>query len=157
MKPEEDSDEPAEVNAAELPEASASGVKLIFDDDIPKDVQTWFVPESRAKDFQVGEIVVERRTRQPRVYPRGEFILHLNGVDRVNSASYYTPEILTRTLVREVLSERLKGFGPEDADRLLTLTICEPAMGSAAFINEMCDQLANEYLRLKQAEDRADY
>jgi hypothetical protein len=108
------------------------------------------VPETRAGDFVPGEIVVERRTRQPRIYPRGEFILHLNGMDRINSASYYTPEVLIRTLVREVLSERLKGFGPEGADHLLSLTICEPAMGSAAFINEMCDQLAHEYLRLKQ-------
>jgi len=49
-----------------------------------------------------------------------------------------------------VLNERLKGFGPDDADHILSLTICEPAMGSAAFINEMCDQLAHEYLRLKQ-------
>jgi hypothetical protein len=126
------------------------GVKVVFDDDIPKDVQTWFVPETRAGDFVPGEIVVERRTRRPRIYPRGEFILHLNGMDRINSASYYTPEVLTRTLVREVLNERLKGFGPDDADHILSLTICEPAMGSAAFINEMCDQLAHEYLRLKQ-------
>jgi hypothetical protein len=138
-----------EEEASSGPEADR-GIKFIFDHDIPKDVQTWFVPETRAGDFVPGEIVVERRTRQPRIYPRGEFILHLNGMDRVNSASYYTPEVLTRTLVREVLSERLKGFGPEDADHVLSLTICEPAMGSAAFINEMCDQLAHEYLRLKQ-------
>jgi hypothetical protein len=138
-----------EEEASTGPEAGR-GIKFIFDDDIPKDVQTWFVPQTRAGDFAPGEIVVERRTRQPRIYPRGEFILHLNGMDRVNSASYYTPEVLTRTLVREVLSERLKGFGPEDADHVLLLTICEQAMGSAAFINEMCDQLAREYLRLKQ-------
>ena len=58
--------------------------------------------------------------------------------------------MLTRTLAREVLNERLKDFTPADADRILGLTICEPAMGSAAFINEMCEQLAHAYLRLKQ-------
>ncbi|MFQ3451769.1 hypothetical protein PMN64_00370 [Bradyrhizobium sp. UFLA01-814] len=153
---EQDSDEEEIENrdedAADPSNGSTNGIKLTFDDDIPTDVQTWFVPETRAGDFVPGEIVVERRTRQTRIYPRGEFILHLNGMDRVNSASYYTPEVLTRTLVREVLNERLKGFGPEDADCILSLTICEPAMGSAAFINEMCDQLAHEYLRLKQAQ-----
>jgi hypothetical protein len=127
-----------------------SGPKVIFDDDIPGNVQTWFVPEARAAAFREGEIVVERRSRQPRAYLPGEFILRLTGVDRANSASYYTPEVLTRTLVREVLNERLKGFSPADADRILELTVCEPAMGSAAFINEMCDQLAHAYLRLKQ-------
>ena len=124
--------------------------KPVFDDNIPGDCQTWFVPESRTGEFHDGEIVLEHRTKKPRVYKSGTFILHLNGVDRVNSASYYTPEVLTRTLVREVLAERLKDFGPERADEILSLTICEPAMGSAAFINEMCDQLAHEYLRLKR-------
>lgn len=151
---EPESEDETEERDEDASNGSTDGIKLIFDDDVPKDVQTWFVPETRAVDFRPGEIVVERRTRQPRIYPRGEFILHLNGMDRVNSASYYTPEILTRTLVREVLNERLKGFVPEDADRILSLTICEPAMGSAAFINEMCDQLAHEYLRLKQAQSR---
>jgi hypothetical protein len=150
--PDEDETENGNEDAADASNGSTDGIKLIFDDDVPKDVQTWFVPETRAADFVPGELVVERRTHQPRIYPRGDFILHLNGMDRVNSASYYTPEILTRALVREVLNERLKGFGPEDADRILSLTICEPAMGSAAFINEMCDQLAHEYLRLKQAQ-----
>ncbi|WP_050044914.1 hypothetical protein [Bradyrhizobium sp. LTSP849] len=149
---DEDEAEDGDEDAADTSNGSTDGIKLIFDDDVPTDVQTWFVPETRAADFVPGEIVVERRTRGPRIYPRGGFILHLNGMDRVNSASYYTPEVLTRTLVREVLNERLKGLDPEDADSILSLTICEPAMGSAAFINEMCDQLAREYLRLKQAQ-----
>ena len=141
----------ADTDSADAPSRAADGgPKVIFDDDIPGDVQTWFVPEARAAAFREGEIVVERRSRQPRVYLPGEFILRLTGVDRANSASYYTPEVLTRTLVREVLNERLKGFSPADADRILELTVCEPAMGSAAFINEMCDQLAHAYLRLKQ-------
>jgi hypothetical protein len=151
-EPDSDQDETENGDEDTTANGSTDGIKLIFDDDVPKDVQTWFVPETRAADFEPGEIVVERRTRQPRIYPMGTFILHLNGMDRVNSASYYTPEVLTRTLVREVLNERLKGFGPKDADHILSLTICEPAMGSAAFINEMCDQLAHEYLRLKQAQ-----
>ena len=90
------------------------------------------------------------RTGQARIYKTGEFILHLNGVDRVNSASYYTPEVLTHALVKEALKERLKDFGPEQADEILKLKICEPAMGSAAFLVEAIDQLAREYLISKQ-------
>jgi len=145
----DDAADAAEISGT-LARTADGGTKAIYDDDIPADVQTWFVPVSRVGEFQPGEIVVERRTRQPREYVPGEFILRLTGVDRANSASYYTPEVLTRTLVREVLNERLKDFGPADADRILELTVCEPAMGSAAFINEMCDQLAHAYLRLKQ-------
>jgi hypothetical protein len=37
------------------------------------------------------------------------------------------------------------------ADDILTLTVCEPAMGSAAFMNEAVNQLAEAYLERKQA------
>ena len=38
------------------------------------------------------------------------------------------------------------------ADRILELTVCEPAMGSAAFLNEAVNQLAEKYLDRKQGE-----
>ena len=107
-------------------------------------------PQSPGKRIQKRGSGVRTRTEQPRIYKTGEFILHLNGVDRVNSASYYTPEVLTRCLVQEALKERLKNIGPDEADSLLEMKICEPAMGSAAFMVEAVDQLAHEYLRLKQ-------
>lgn len=124
----------------------------VLDNAIPSDVPTWFVPVGRLTEFKPLEVVLEHRTRQARVYRKGEFVLHLNGIDRAESASYYTPEVLTQALVREVLDERLKAFAPKQADRVLELTLCEPAMGSAAFINEATDQLAHAYLKLKTRE-----
>jgi hypothetical protein len=85
----------------------------------------------------------------PRCYPRGTFIYRLAGRDRENSASYYTPESLTRCLVKYTLKELLKD---KTADDILKLHICEPAMGSAAFLNEAINQLAERYLELKQTE-----
>jgi hypothetical protein len=82
-------------------------------------------------------------------YPKGSFIYRLAGRDREKSASYYTPEVLTKTLVKYALKELLKD---KTADDILDITICEPAMGSAAFLNEAIDQLAEEYLRKKQQE-----
>ncbi|MEA3411654.1 MAG: hypothetical protein U9R74_08950, partial [Pseudomonadota bacterium] len=123
---------------------------VVHDDDIDPKTPTWFVPETRLEEFRKGEVVIERRTNRPRIYKTGEFILHLNGMDRVNSASYYTPAVLTETLVRETLKERLRGFGPERAYEILELRICEPAMGSAAFLVEALGQLADRYLALKQ-------
>ena len=38
------------------------------------------------------------------------------------------------------------------ADDILQMTVCEPAMGSAAFLNEAVNQLAETYLERKQAE-----
>ena len=115
---------------------------------------TWFVSKDRLEEFiAVGDDVVERtRDKKPRIYRDGSFILHLNGIDRQQSASYYTPEVLTRCLVEEALRELLKDFKPKDADRLLTLKLCEPAMGSGAFILEGVEQVAKRYLELKQAQ-----
>ncbi|WP_018158481.1 hypothetical protein [Thioalkalivibrio sp. ALE14] len=137
-------------------------IKPMYDDAVDPKQPTWFVPATRLEEFKHGEVVLEHRTEKPRIYRTGEFILHLNGVDRVNSASYYTPEVLTRTLVEEALKERLKDFTPEQADEVLSLNICEPAMGSAAFLVEAIDQLAHRYLELKQQQlgqniDPSDY
>ncbi len=84
-----------------------------------------------------------------KIYPRGTFIYRLAGRNREKTASYYTPEVLTRCLVKYALKELLKD---KTADDILKLTICELAMGSAAFLNEAINQLAEAYLEKKQKE-----
>ena len=84
-----------------------------------------------------------------RKYYKGAFIYRLAGRERQESASYYTPEVLTQCLVKYALKELLKG---KTADEILQLTVCEPAMGSAAFLNEAVNQLAEAYLDLKKKE-----
>lgn len=91
-----------------------------------------------------------------RIHPKGSFIYRMAGRDREKSASYYTPEVLTRSLVKYALKELFKAqIDPisdphAKADAILKLTVCEPAMGSAAFLNEAINQLAEAYLQLKQ-------
>ena len=82
-------------------------------------------------------------------YPRGTFIYRLAGRNREKSASYYTPEVLTQCVVKYALKELLKD---KMADDMLRLTVCEPAMGSGAFLNEAITQLAEAYLKAKQLE-----
>lgn len=93
-------------------------------------------------------------------HPKGSFIYRMAGRDREKSASYYTPEVLTQSLVKYALKELYKeqleplATVAEQADKILTIKVCEPAMGSAAFLNEAINQLAEKYLELKQlAED----
>ncbi|MDG0979943.1 MAG: N-6 DNA methylase, partial [Halieaceae bacterium] len=62
---------------------------------------------------------------------------------------YYTPEPLARLLVKHLLMERCEDLS---ADELLDLKILEPAMGSAAFLVETTNQLADLYLERKQRE-----
>ena len=82
-------------------------------------------------------------------HEKGKFIYRLAGRDRQKSASYYTPEVLTQCLVKYALKELLKD---KKADDILQFTVCEPAMGSAAFLNEAINQLAEAYLARKQHE-----
>ncbi|HDU8618300.1 TPA: class I SAM-dependent DNA methyltransferase, partial [Morganella morganii] len=83
-------------------------------------------------------------------------IYRMAGRDREKSASYYTPEVLTRSLVKYALKELFnEQIDPitdphAKADAILNLTVCEPAMGSAAFLNEAINQLAEAYLFHKQ-------
>jgi hypothetical protein len=112
----------------------------------------WFVPASRIEDYKTTERVYnidDNGNRFLRKYSRDTFIYRLAGRDRQKSASYYTPQVLTRCLVKYALKELLKD---KTADEILTLTVVEPAMGSAAFLNEAVNQLAEAYLERKQAE-----
>ncbi|MDN3918728.1 class I SAM-dependent DNA methyltransferase [Roseateles violae] len=118
----------------------------------------WFVPRSRIDEYKDDEKVydlTESGHRKLRMHPKGSFIYRLAGRDRQKSASYYTPQVLTQCLVKYALKELL---APENgrvqkADDILTLTVCEPAMGSAAFLNEAVNQLADAYLERKQQEE----
>lgn len=125
--------------------------------------RTYFVPASKVDSFKKTELVPDEFKR-PLKHPKGTFLFRLAGRDRERSASYYTPEVLTRCLTKYTLKVRLgEPLLPEDdtpelceervsADEMLNLTLCEPAMGSGAFLNEAVSQLAEKYLEKKQTE-----
>ena len=113
----------------------------------------WFVPAHDLGEYHDEEKVYDRDEqgrKKLRVHPRGTFVYRLAGRDRQKSASYYTPESLTRCVVKYALKELIPDDMP--ADPILELTVCEPAMGSAAFLNEAVNQLAEKYLDRKQGE-----
>ena len=122
--------------------------------DAPDDLASaWFVPARDLGEYRDDEKVYDRDEqgkKKLRVHPRGSFVYRLAGRDRQKSASYYTPESLTRCVVKYALKELIPDDMP--ADRIIDLTVCEPAMGSAAFLNEAVNQLSEKYLERKQGE-----
>lgn len=108
---------------------------------------SWFVPRNRIKEFNQEDVVF--KGGKALVYSKGTFIYRLAGRDREKSASYYTPEPLARLLVKHALMERCRHL---KADQILELKILEPAMGSAAFLVETTNQLADLYLECAQKE-----
>lgn len=114
---------------------------------------TFLVPLARRADFEEAEIRKDE-TGQDIIIRQGTFVYRLSGRDRQRSASYYTPEVLTKATVKYTLAgfvERLENK-TMTAQELLTLKILEPAMGAAAFQNEVINQLAELYLRYRQHE-----
>ncbi|MYB88505.1 MAG: ATP phosphoribosyltransferase regulatory subunit [Proteobacteria bacterium] len=87
----------------------------------------------------------------PLVYPARAFIV-TTGSDRRETGTHYTPKALTEAIVTETLTP-ITYVGPaEDTPReqwvlkspseLLDLKICDPAMGSGAFLVQACRWLA---------------
>ena len=112
----------------------------------------YFVSESELDQYTEEERVryeSGEKKGKLRMYEKGTFIYRLAGREREKSASYYTPEVLTKCLVKYALKELLKD---KTADEILHLTVCEPAMGSAAFLNEAINQLAEAYISKKEQE-----
>ena len=80
----------------------------------------------------------------PDLVPRGAMILQ-PGDERRRSGSHYTPRELTQPIVESALQPLLRRLGNgrhPTAAELLELRICDPAMGSGAFLVETCRQLA---------------
>ena len=116
---------------------------------------TFLVPYSRMSDFDISEVLCNQ-DGTPAILPKGTFVYRLNGRDRQKSASYYTPEVLTRSTVKYTLKTIIDEVreNKRKATELLELKILEPAMGAAAFQNEVINQLAEAYLIHQQRQLR---
>lgn len=69
--------------------------------------------------------------------------------ERRRTGSHYTPRSLTEPIVRHALEPAFERLGPNATpEQILDLKVCDPAMGSGAFLVEACRALA---ARLVQA------
>jgi hypothetical protein len=82
-------------------------------------------------------------SKQSGIIAKGSLYLQ-PGEERRKSGSHYTPRSLTAPIVETTLRPVLDRLGPKvTPEQLLDLKICDPAMGSAAFLVEACRQLAD--------------
>lgn len=116
---------------------------------------TLLVQRSRRDDFDEGEVLKDAEGKEV-IIPKGRFVYRLSGRDRQKSASYYTPEVLTQCTVKYTLKSIFEKVekGEMKALDLLDLKLLEPAMGAAAFHNELINQLAEAYLGYRQKEKK---
>jgi hypothetical protein len=76
--------------------------------------------------------------------------------ERRRSGSHYTPSSLTGPIVEATLAPVLKQLGDNPtAAQILNLKVCDPAMGSGAFLVEACRQLGSALSRAWHAHNEA--
>lgn len=82
-------------------------------------------------------------TASPPRCDAGRYVIQ-PGPERRRSGSHYTPRSLTAPIVEKTLAPLLAALGPEPtSEQLLSLKICDPAMGSGAFLVEVVRQLGD--------------
>jgi hypothetical protein len=99
----------------------------------------------------LGARVVKRITET--IAPAGTLVLQPSA-ERRRTGSHYTPRSLTEPIVRKTLEPVLKALGEcPRPEQILDLKVCDPAMGSGAFLVEACRQLGDALSSAWHAQD----
>lgn len=110
------------------------------------------VPKGAAKAIKeaasIDELVAALGSRispqTPVALPPGSLYLQPTE-ERRRSGSHYTPRSLTEPIVRTTLRPILEDLGDKPTpEQILDLKVCDPAMGSGAFLVETCRHLADK-------------
>jgi hypothetical protein len=100
--------------------------------------------ESAKSEDEVREALEPWRIKSLPVRKAGQLVLQ-PGEERRRTSSHYTPRSLSAPIVKRTLEPLLKAMGElPSSKRLLNLKICDPAMGSGAFLVESCRFLADQ-------------
>jgi hypothetical protein len=87
-------------------------------------------------------IADERGSPRKHAAPAGTPILQPTD-ERRRTGSHYTPRSLTEPIVRHALEPAFERLGPDATpEQILDLKVCDPAMGSGAFLVEACRAIA---------------
>ena len=97
------------------------------------------------EDLHAALMPVSDAAATPDLVPNGAMVLQPSE-ERRRSGSHYTPRTLTKPIVSTTLEPilaRLRGSDgrPPQSKKILDIKICDPAMGSGAFLVEACRQL----------------
>jgi hypothetical protein len=102
---------------------------------------------AKTPDDVVAALGKKLSKRTPRALPAGSLYLQPTE-ERRRSGSHYTPRSLTEPIVRTTLEPVLAALGESPTPaQVLGLKVCDPAMGSGAFLVETCRFLGDALLR----------
>jgi hypothetical protein len=111
---------------------------------------------------EFGSVYESLLELRPRIVPDGDELTfsyaQLAGNERKTTGSYYTPDSLVQCLLdsalNPVVDERLKGkSGKEAAEALLSIKVCDPAVGSGHFLIGAAHRLAQRLADIRAGEE----
>jgi hypothetical protein len=114
---------------------------------VPDGVRRTLAEARTLEDLHAALRPVIDREATPDLAQPGAMVLQPSE-ERRRSGSHYTPRALTEPIVRATLAPILARLRGEDGRpprpaQILDLKLCDPAMGSAAFLVETCRQLGD--------------
>ncbi|MEN9601857.1 MAG: hypothetical protein RIS56_1463 [Verrucomicrobiota bacterium] len=111
---------------------------------------------------EFGSVYESLLELRPRIIPEGEKLTfsyaQLAGNERKTTGSYYTPDSLVQCLLDSaldpVIEERLAGKkGPEAEKALLSIKVCDKAVGSGHFLIGAAHRLARRLAEIRAGEE----
>lgn len=118
------------------------------------------VKEAKTSDAAREALLTATKVRSPEkraaLTARAGRLVLQPGPERRRTSSHYTPRSLSAPIVRRTLEPLLAVMGDApSSERILNLKVCDPAMGSGAFLVEACRFLADEVVKAWAREDAA--
>ncbi|HEX4996921.1 MAG TPA: DNA methyltransferase [Terriglobia bacterium] len=151
IRPKKKHGAPAAINLEELLSEPAEKRRKWIQDNAGRDltdrVKKAVKEAATIADLHAALNPVVDQFATPDLVPQGAMLLQPSE-ERRKSGSHYTPRVLTEPIVRIALEPIFRNLrGPEDRpprpEQILDLKVCDPAMGSGAFLVETCRQLGD--------------
>lgn len=136
------------VNLADLLERSGSDrAKWLRDEAQLKLSSADALAKAKNADEVMNALAKRVSRYTPRVLPAGALYLQPTE-ERRRSGSHYTPRSLTQPIVATTFRPILERLGEQATpQQILDLKVCDPAMGSGAFLVESCRLLADRLVK----------
>ena len=114
---------------------------------ISETIKKSMVAAAQLEDLHAALLPIIDIEATPDLVSKGSMVFQPSE-ERRRSGSHYTPRALTLPIVRTTLEPILADLGgidgqPPRPEQILDLKICDPAMGSGAFLVEACRQLGD--------------